>query len=115
MIICVLLQKKTILLNDMKRILFSVGLLLANLLGWAQSNYDYERLCMERLDRGVVAIPQADGRVAVSWRTLRSDKKGEPFDISHSVVEMTCSTKYVAVVSTVALRSGPTPLWAICQ
>ena len=88
MIICVLLQKKTILLNDMKRILFSVGLLLANLLGWAQSNYDYERLCMERLDRGVVAIPQADGRVAVSWRTLRSDKKGEPFDIYRNGVKL---------------------------
>ena len=88
MIICVLLQKKTILLNDMKRILFSVGLLLANLLGWAQSNYDYERLCMERLDRGVVAIPQGDGRVAVSWRTLRSDKKGEPFDVYRNGVKL---------------------------
>ena len=88
MIICVLLQKKTILLTDMKRILFSVGLLLANLLGWAQSNYDYERLCMERLDRGVVAIPQGDGRVAVSWRTLRSDKKGEPFDVYRNGVKL---------------------------
>ena len=88
MIICVLLQKKTILLNDMKRILFSVGLLLANLLGWAQSNYDYERLCMERLDRGVVAIPQGDGRVAVSWRTLRSGKKGEPFDVYRNGVKL---------------------------
>ena len=88
MIICVLLQKKTILLNDMKRILFSVGLLLANLLGWAQSNYDYERLCMERLDRGVVAIPQGDGRVAVSWRTLRSDKKGEPFNVYRNGVKL---------------------------
>ena len=88
MIICVLLQKKTILLDDMKRILFSVGLLLANLLGWAQSNYDYERLCMERLDRGVVAIPQGDGRVAVSWRALRSDKKGEPFDVYRNGVKL---------------------------
>ena len=89
MIICVLLQKKLFyLINDMRRILLSVGLLLANLLGWAQSNYDYERLCMERLDRGVVAIPQGDGRVAVSWRTLRSDKKGEPFDVYRNGVKL---------------------------
>ena len=89
MIICVLLQKKLFyLINDMRRILLSVGLLLANLLGWAQSNYDYERLCMERLDRGVVAIPQGDGRVAVSWRALRSDKKGEPFDVYRNGVKL---------------------------
>ena len=89
MIICVLLQKKLFyLINDMRRILLSVGLLLVNLSGWAQSNYDYERLCMERLDRGVVAIPQADGRVAVSWRALRSDKKGEPFDVYRNGVKL---------------------------
>ena len=36
---------------------------------------------MEQLDRGVVAIRQTDGRVFVSWRTLRSDRKAEPFNI----------------------------------
>ena len=65
----------------MKR-LFSVTLtLLFSLLVFSQARYDYDLLATERLDRGVVAIRQTDGRVAISWRTLRSDRKGEPFDV----------------------------------
>ena len=48
--------------------------------GWSQARYDYQQLSTERLDRGVVAVRQDSG-VVVSWRTLRSDKKGEPFDV----------------------------------
>ena len=51
------------------------------LAAWAQPRYDYSKLRMEQLDRGVVAIRQTDGRVFVSWRTLRSDRKAEPFNI----------------------------------
>ncbi len=47
----------------------------------AQPRYDFSRLRTEKLNRGVVAVPQADGTVAVTWRTLKSDRKGEPFDI----------------------------------
>ena len=35
----------------------------------------------EKLDRGVVAVRQADGKVAVSWRILRDDHKQEAFDV----------------------------------
>jgi rhamnogalacturonan endolyase len=35
----------------------------------------------EKLNRGLVAVRTQDGRVALSWRTLSSDRKGEPFDI----------------------------------
>jgi len=48
---------------------------------WAQPRYDFTRLQTERLNRGVVAVRTTDGKVAVSWRTLKSDRKGEPFDI----------------------------------
>jgi hypothetical protein len=48
---------------------------------FAQPRYDYSQLQTERLNRGVVAIRQDDGKVAVSWRILRDDQKGEPFDI----------------------------------
>ena len=48
---------------------------------WGQAQYNYDNLKTERLDRGVVAFRTADGTVAVSWRILRSDKKGEAFDI----------------------------------
>ena len=46
-----------------------------------QPRYDYARLKTERLDRGVVAVKQTDGKVAVLWRILRDDRKGEPFDV----------------------------------
>ena len=47
----------------------------------SQPRYDYSRLSMEQIDRGVVAVRQADGKVFVSWRVLRSDAKGQPFDV----------------------------------
>ena len=43
----------------------------------------------EVLDRGVVAIRQADGRVAVSWRVLRDDHKHEAFDVYRNGVRLT--------------------------
>ena len=65
----------------MKRLLIYILLSTIGLTGNAQTNYDYDHLMCERLNRGVVAVKTADGKVAVSWRTLRSDRKGEPFDI----------------------------------
>ena len=47
----------------------------------AQPRYDFSRLKVEHLDRGVVAVRQDDGRVFVSWRTLKSDRAGQSFDI----------------------------------
>lgn len=47
----------------------------------AQPRYDMDNIVREKLDRGVVALRQNDGTVIVSWRTLRSDKKGEPFEV----------------------------------
>ena len=49
--------------------------------GHAQTNYDYSRLQREHLNRGVVAVRTADDKVAVSWRTLMSDPKGQAYDI----------------------------------
>ena len=47
----------------------------------AQPRYDFSKLVTERLDRGVVAVRQNDGKVFVSWRILKSDQKGEAFDV----------------------------------
>ena len=47
----------------------------------AQPRYNTNALCMEKLNRGVVALRQADGSVVVSWRTLPSDAPAQPFDI----------------------------------
>jgi len=65
-----------------------MALSLLALTAGAQPRYDYSKLNTEKLDRGVVAIPQADGTVAVTWRTLRSDRKAEPFDVFRNGVKM---------------------------
>ena len=66
----------------MKRILdLMILLVMTGLTALAQPNYDYSRLSMEALDRGVVAVRQADGRVFVSWRSLKSDPKNLAFDV----------------------------------
>ncbi|MBQ0063136.1 MAG: rhamnogalacturonan lyase [Prevotella sp.] len=40
-----------------------------------------EDIQKERLNRGLVAVKTADGKVAVSWRILSSDAKNAPFDV----------------------------------
>ena len=63
-----------------RQILWIIGMILTVLPVEGQTRYDYAALRTERLNRGVVAV-RNDGGVVVSWRTLRSDKKGEPFNI----------------------------------
>ena len=43
-------------------------------------HYNLKKMNIEHLDRGVVAIPQK-GKVILSWRTLTSDRVGEPYDV----------------------------------
>jgi len=64
-----------------KFFLFTTQLLLAATVCVAQPAYDVANLCMERLDRGVVAVRMDDGRVFVSWRLLREDTPGQAFDV----------------------------------
>ncbi len=47
----------------------------------AQSNYDFTKMQREKLNRGVVAVRENPGKVAVSWRYLSSDPKDQAFDI----------------------------------
>ena len=47
----------------------------------AQPKYDMTRIQREKLNRGVVAMRSKSGKTYVSWRTLSSDKVGEPFDV----------------------------------
>ena len=64
-----------------KQLLTLVLALMIAVLTTAQTNYDYRKLQREQLNRGVVAVKTDDGKVAVSWRTLMSDRKGEAFTI----------------------------------
>ncbi|MBQ8051208.1 MAG: rhamnogalacturonan lyase [Bacteroidaceae bacterium] len=66
----------------MKRLaflLFSSSLIMLNVN--AQARYDFSRLQMERLDRGVVAVRTSEDSVMVSWRYLKEDPLGTEFDI----------------------------------
>ena len=65
----------------MKRLLLILLTTLSLTDGEAQTRYNLDQLTCEQLDRGVVATRMEDGRVFVSWRTLRSDRRGEPFDV----------------------------------
>ena len=53
-----------------------------------QPRYDFSKLVTERLDRGVVAVRQNDGKVFVSWRILKGDQKGEAFDVYRNGVKL---------------------------
>lgn len=65
----------------MKQILLAATLSLLSGTIHAQAKYDYKKLSTEVLDRGVVAVRQTDGKVFISWRILRTDGKGQAFDV----------------------------------
>ena len=71
------------------RKLLTTGLVLLTAMTAAgQTSYDYQQLKREQLNRGVVAIKTGDGKVAVSWRTLMSDGKGQPYDVYRNGVKL---------------------------
>jgi len=72
----------------MKKTLFLVAATIVCAIATAQPRYNMTTIQRERLNRGVVAIRQTDGKVAVGWRTLYSDKKGEPFDVYRNGVKL---------------------------
>lgn len=61
---------------------------MAGLTAWSQPRYSMDTILREQLDRGVVALHQADGSTVVTWRTLTSDRKGEPFDVYRNGVKL---------------------------
>ena len=72
-----------------KNLLTTIGMILMTAMpATAQTNYDYSKLQREQLNRGVVAIRTEDGKVAVSWRTLMSDPKGQPYDVYRNGVKL---------------------------
>jgi rhamnogalacturonan endolyase len=54
----------------------------------AQTAYNIDAMSLEALNRGVVAVKTADGRVAVSWRKLRSDSHDEAFDVMRNGLKL---------------------------
>ena len=48
---------------------------------FGQAKYDFSKLKMENLGRGVVAVRQNPEEVTVSWRYLESDPENQAFDV----------------------------------
>ena len=71
-----------------KQLLKLLSMLIVTTATWAQPKYDLTKISREKLNRGLVAVRTQDGRVALSWRTLGSDKKGELFDIYRDGVKL---------------------------
>lgn len=66
----------------MKSLIFTfLCLCAAPLTGVAQTAYDYSRLKMEKLGRGLVAIRQDADTVIVSWRSLKADGDNKTFEL----------------------------------
>lgn len=74
------------------QLIATCGLILissANVLG--QDRYDLSGMQREKLGRGVTAIKDAEGNVAVSWRFLSSDPDNVSFDIYRNGKKITKS------------------------
>lgn len=65
----------------MKNYLTTGIFILYSCFAMAQPKYNMNILKHEKLNRGLVVVKQDDTHNILSWRTLESDFKGEPFDI----------------------------------
>lgn len=65
----------------MKRTALLLTLALVGLGGFAQAKYDFSKLKMENLGRGVVAVRDNPEKVVVSWRYLTQDPTNQAFDV----------------------------------
>ena len=63
----------------MRRIL--IPMLMAAMAVVGQTRYDYSKIQMERLDRGVVAVRTSQDSVMVSWRYLSTDREDTWFEV----------------------------------
>lgn len=74
----------------MKRIIVSICAVAVCVAAWCQPRYN-KGIQHEQLNRGVVAVKQDANHVIISWRTLSTDKKGEPFDVYRNGTKLNSS------------------------
>ncbi len=65
-----------------------IGILCMTASCLAQTAYDFSKLKMEPLGRGVIAVRKSPSEVFVSWRYLSSDPSGASFDIYRDGVKI---------------------------
>ena len=62
-------------------IIAAVMLLSASAPMWGQGRYDFSKMQLEKLNRGVVAVRETPETVVVSWRYLSADPENQSFDV----------------------------------
>lgn len=67
--------------NTMMKKLFFLPLLFITLSSMGQTRYNLEKMKMESLDRGVVAVRMSKDSVLVSWRYLSQDPMNAAFEV----------------------------------
>lgn len=72
----------------MKRGVLATALAAVCLIANAQAKYDFSRLKMENLGRGVVAVRDNPDKVTVSWRYLEQDPEDIAFDVYRDGVKV---------------------------
>lgn len=108
-----ILQAKNMKSNTASRRI-AMGLMLSALLAGghvnAQTQYDYSKLKMETLDRGLVAVRASSDSVMLSWRYLSSDGTDQKFDVYRNgkKVGSTVSQKGKGNTSTCFMDYNPT-------
>ena len=65
----------------MKKYILFIAVFFGTLLAGAQAKYDFSKLKMENLGRGVVAVRENPETVIVSWRYLTADPENQAFDV----------------------------------
>lgn len=65
----------------MKKYILFIAVFFGTLLAGAQAKYDFSKLKMENLGRGVVAVREKPETVIVSWRYLTADPENQAFDV----------------------------------
>ena len=74
--------------NMIKKILLSLLSLIIVAGAYAQPRYIWGKMKHETLNRGLVAIRQSTGDVAVSWRSLRADNSKCGFDLYRNGIKI---------------------------
>ena len=74
--------------NMIKKILLSLLSLIIVAGAYAQPRYIWGKMKHETLNRGLVAIRQSNGDVAVSWRSLRADNNKCGFDLYRNGIKI---------------------------
>lgn len=64
----------------MRKLILTLIIFISSAAALSQPRYNLEQMSLEPLNRGVVALREGN-HVVVSWRTLRSDRSGEPFHV----------------------------------